>query len=142
MNSNIITLPLLSVNSAHCAMRVSRSISAIPAIEGVEVDHQKHEARFSTDMPAQAVREAVVAVRQAGYGVATEVLTFNTTGVTCAGCATSVGEILNKVPGIISATVDHMKGEAVVEVVKDMVKLDEMIAALRPAGYGLIRQAA
>jgi copper chaperone CopZ len=53
-----------------------------------------------------------------------------------------VGSILNKIPGVISATVDHMRGEARVEVVRNVVPVDEMLAALKPSGYGLIPKAA
>ncbi|MCW5898971.1 MAG: cation transporter [Flavobacteriales bacterium] len=142
MDSTNITLPLLDVNSPHCALRVEKAIRTVPAITGAEVDLNAHVANLTSVAPAQAVREAVAAIRQAGYNVATEVQRFTTTGVTCAGCASSVGNILNKLPGVISARIDHVVDLAEVELVKDTLSLDDLLNALKPAGYGLIAQAA
>ncbi|MBL0037139.1 MAG: heavy-metal-associated domain-containing protein [Flavobacteriales bacterium] len=87
MDNTNITLPLLDVNSPHCALRVEKAIRTVPAIAGAEVDLNAHVANLPSTAPAQAVREAVAAIRQAGYNVATEAHRFTTTGVTCAGCA-------------------------------------------------------
>jgi P-type Cu2+ transporter len=142
MDNTNITLPLLDVNSAHCALRVEKAIRTAPAIAGAEVDLNARVANISSATPAQAVREAVAAIRQAGYNVATEHHRFTTTGVTCAGCANSAGSILNKLPGVISARVDHVDKQAEIEVVKGTLTIDDLLNALKPAGYGLIAQAA
>lgn len=141
MDSTNITIPLLNVNSPHCALRVEKAIRTVPAIAGAEVDLHKHVAHLTSTAPAQAVREAVAAIRQAGYNVATEQHRFTTTGVTCAGCANGAGNILNKLPGIISARVDHVDKQAEIEVVKGTLTVDDLLNALKPAGYGLIAQA-
>lgn len=141
VNTNI-TLPLLDVNSPHCALRVEKAIRTVPAIAVAEVDLNAHVANLTSTAPATAVREAVAAIRQAGYNVATEVHRFTTTGVTCAGCAKSVGTILNKLSGVISARVDHVEKLAEIEVVKGTLSLDDLLNALKPAGYGLIAHAA
>lgn len=142
MDNTNITLPLLDVHSTHCALRVEKAIRTVPAIAGAEVDLNAQVANLSSTAPAQAVREAVAAIRQAGYNVATEAHRFTTTGVTCAGCANSVGTILNKLPGVISARVDPVEKTAAIEVVKGTLTIDDLANALKPAGYGLIRQAA
>ncbi len=142
MNNTNITLPLLDVNSPHCALRVEKAIRTVPAIAGAVVDLNAHVANLTSTAPATAVREAVAAIRQAGYNVATEAHRFTTTGVTCAGCASSVGTILNKLPGVISARVDHLEKLAEIEVVKGTLSIDDLLNALQPAGYGLIAQAA
>jgi Cu+-exporting ATPase len=142
MDNTNITLPLLDVNSPHCALRVEKAIRTVPAFAGAVVDLNAHVARLSGASSAQAVREAVAAIRQAGYNVATEHHHFTATGVTCAGCAKSVGNILNKLPGIISARVDHVDKQAEIEVVKGTLTVDDLLAALKPAGFGLIAQAA
>lgn len=142
MDNPNITLPLLDVNSPHCALRVEKAIRSVHAITGAEVDLNAHVAQLTSTSPATAVRDAVAAIRQAGYNVATDAHRFTTTGVTCAGCASSVGTILNKLPGVISARVDHVEKLAEVEVVKGTLSIDELENALKPAGYGLIAQAA
>lgn len=142
MDNTNITLPLLDVSSPHCALRVEKAIRTVPTIAGAKVDLNAHVANLTSTTPATAVREAVAAIRQAGYNVATEVHRFTTTGVTCAGCASNVGTILNKLSGVVSARVDHLEKTAEIEVVKGALSIDDLLNALKPAGYGLIRQAA
>ena len=137
-----ISLPLLDVNSPHCALRVEKALHTVPALAAATVDLAAHVADLEAGTSAQAVREAVAAIRQAGYKVATEAHRFTTTGVTCAGCATSVGTILNKLPGVVSARVDHLEKTADIELVKGTLSIDDLASALKPAGYGLIQQAA
>ena len=142
MDNTNITLPLLDVNSPHCALRVEKAIRSVAIITHADVDLEAHVAHLTSSEPAQAVKEAVAAIRQAGYNVATEQHRFTTTGVTCAGCANSAGTILNKLPGVISARVDHVEKLAEVEVVKGTLSIDDLENALKPAGYGLIALAA
>ncbi|MBK9515543.1 MAG: heavy-metal-associated domain-containing protein [Flavobacteriales bacterium] len=96
MDNSNITLPLLDVNSPHCALRVKNAIHSVPSITAVEVDLNTHSATLHSTAPAPAVQEAVTAIRQAGYQVATEQPGFATTGMTCGGCAKSAANILRK----------------------------------------------
>ena len=139
-NTNII-LPLLDMNSAHCALRVEKAIRTVPAIAGAEVDLNAHVANLPSTAPAQAVREAVAAIRQAGYNVATEAHRFTTTGITCGGCAKSVTTILSALPGVLTVAVDVPNNRATVDVVKGTVSDDTLAEALKPTGYRLLPQA-
>ncbi|MBK7271224.1 MAG: heavy-metal-associated domain-containing protein [Flavobacteriales bacterium] len=80
MDKTTITLPLLDVNSPHCALRVEKAIRTVPAITAADVDLDAHVAHLTSSEPAQALKEAVAAIRQAGYQVATDQRTFDTTG--------------------------------------------------------------
>lgn len=142
MDNMNVALPLIDVNSAHCALRVEKALHNVPTLATATVTLSSHVANLEAGTSAQAVREGVDAIRHAGYNVATERHRFSTTGITCAGCANKVGDILNKLPGIISARVDHVDKQADIEVVKGTLTVDDLLNALRPAGYGLIAQAA
>ena len=90
--------------------------------------------------PAQAVKEAVAAVRQAGYQVDTDQRHFSTTGITCGGCAKSVTTVLSALPGVLAVDVDVPNNTATVEVVKGTVSDESLAAALMPTGYRLLPQ--
>ena len=66
----------------------------------------------------------------------------NFLNITCAGCANKAGDILNKLPGVVSATADHVTRTADVEVVQGTLAQEDLLNALRPAGYGLLPVAA
>ena len=139
---NPLSLPLINVNSAHCAMRVQQAIGTVPGLGHARVDLPTHRALIADAASALDVREAVLRVRNAGYDVQTDQYTLNTTGITCAGCANKAGTILNALRGVVSARVDHVTNTAEIEVVSGMLTFEDLLAALRPAGYGLVREAA
>jgi len=141
MNANI-SLPLLDVNSAHCALRVENAIKTVPALTESKVDLNGHIANLSSTATAQDVREAVAAIRKAGYQVATVMRTFDTTGISCGGCVNSVTKILTDLPGVLALSVDVSGRTATVEVVQGMVPDEELTIALKPTGYRLSPQAA
>lgn len=72
----------------------------------------------------------------------TEILRFTTTGITCAGCANNATNILKRLPGVVAVRVDAATNTAEVEIVQGAIALDDLLTALKPAGYGLIPQAA
>jgi len=137
MNNTTISLPLIDVNSAHCAMRVEKALHGVPTLEQAHVDLDRHLATVPSAASAQSLHHAVAVIRQAGYNVATEHHRFSTTGITCAGCANKAGDLLNKLPGVVSATADQVTRTADVEVVQGALTQEELLNALRPAGYGL-----
>ncbi len=138
---NTITLPLPDVHSPHCALRVEKAIRSVAAITTANVELDAHVAHLTSSEPAQAVKEAVAAIREAGYQVATDQRSFDTTGITCGGCAKSVTTILSALPGVLSVAVDVPNNTATVEVVKGTVSDDALADALMPTGYRLLPQA-
>ena len=72
----------------------------------------------------------------------TETLRFATMGITCAGCANSATTILKRLPSVVAVRVDVATRTAEIDVVQGAISLDELIAALKPVGYGLIARAA
>lgn len=140
MDKTTITLPLLDVNSPYCAMRVEKAIRSVTAITTADVDLDAHVVHLTSSEPVQAVKEAVTAIRQAGYQVATEQRRFDTTGITCGGCAKSVTTVLGAVPGVLAVAVDVPNNTATVEVVKGTVSDDRLAEALKPTGYRLLPQ--
>jgi copper chaperone CopZ len=81
---------------------VEKAIRSVPAITAADVDLDAHVAHLTSSEPAQAVKEAVAAIRQAGYHVATDQRRFDTTGITCGGCAKSVTTVLSALPGVLA----------------------------------------
>ena len=62
-----------------------------------------------------------------------EALVLSISGMTCGGCASTLGRVLSRVPGVTRAEVDLASGRARV---LGTVRPDELLAAVRGAGYG------
>lgn len=141
LDPHTIALPILNLNSAHCAARVEKALSGLPT-GAANVDLGAHTATLSHVPSAQAVRDAVSAVRAAGYDVSTDKRLFRTSGITCGGCVNSVTKILSALPGVLAVTVDIPLKQATVETVHGTVTNDAIREALSATAYEFIAQAA
>lgn len=142
MNTHTITLPIIDMNSPNCARQVEKAITALPLLAASSVDLDAHTATLSGDPSAQAVRDAVSAVRAAGYDVTTDKRLFLTTGITCGGCVNSVTKVLSALPGVLAVSVDIPLKRATVETVHGTVTDDAIREALEATAYEFIAQAA
>ncbi|MCP9236319.1 heavy metal translocating P-type ATPase [Lewinella sp. JB7] len=64
--------------------------------------------------------------------------TFPVTGMSCAGCASSVQSILSKVPGVRNANVNYANATALVDFDPDQISARELRQALQAVGYDLL----
>ncbi len=69
-------------------------------------------------------------------------LHFSSTGIKCSGCANSVRTILGGLPGVTEVEVDVLRKTVDVEIRTGEVTAEQLVAALKPAGYGLLPKAA
>lgn len=67
-----------------------------------------------------------------------EKLTFPVTGMSCAGCASSVENILNKIDGVNEAGVNFASNSVLVEYDTAVVSKEELKSTLQSAGYDII----
>lgn len=137
-----ITLPLLNVNSAHCAGRVEKALHAIPALASAQVDLEQKMAMLPKEVTAPQVREAVAAIRAAGYDVEMDHHRYTTSNITCTGCSNRATIMLNNLVGVIGVKIDHAPRTADLETIKGMLTEKELSDALRPGGYALLPLAA
>lgn len=66
-------------------------------------------------------------------------ITLPVTGMTCANCALNIERALNKkVPGVVNASVNFATERVQIEYVPSVSSLDEIISAIKKAGYDAI----
>jgi copper chaperone CopZ len=61
--------------------------------------------------------------------------TFKVSGMTCAGCETTIKLALEQTPGVRSAEVSYERGEAVVVYDPALTNTDKLRAAINETGY-------
>jgi len=61
--------------------------------------------------------------------------TFKVSGMTCAGCETTIRLALEQTPGVRTAEVSYDRGEAVVEYDSMLTNTDKLHAAINETGY-------
>ena len=81
-------------------------------------------------------------VERAGFDVPTETVDLPLLGMTCTNCANSIERRLNKVEGVVEATVNFASESASVTYLASATSRAELVTAVRKAGYDVVEVAA
>ncbi len=138
MTAKQITLPVTGMTCAMCVKNVERSLKRAEGVAGVSVNLASEQASVQLDDAALPARTLVKRLEQAGYGVASATIELPVTGMTCAMCVKNVARALNRVDGVIDASVNLASEKASVTLLPGLARRRDLIAALERAGYGVI----
>jgi Cu+-exporting ATPase len=139
MSSENVTLPITGMSCANCALNIERTLRKVQGVEETTVNFAAEHASVSYDPGKVQVGDLVKMVEDAGYGIATAKVELPITGMTCANCAMNIERTLNKkVPGVVRAAVNFASERAAVEYLPNVTSVEEIIAAIRKAGYDAI----
>ncbi|MCL4283236.1 MAG: heavy metal translocating P-type ATPase [Flavobacteriales bacterium] len=137
-NKTTVLLPVENMDSEHCALIVDKAVGAVPEVQQHHVELNNRQAVIVSEQPVEAVRNAVKAIRDNGYGVPTLKRTFPLTGMTCASCVASVESMLQATFGVLSAAVNLATNSVLVEYVPGVVDEARMQAVIQSIGYDLV----
>lgn len=132
------SLPLIDVESEHCALIVDKGLGQLHGITSHKVELNNKRAIIETDNPLEVLPNAVAAIRDLGYGVDTVKKTVTVTGMSCASCAISVESMLKAQSGVINAVVNFANSTANVEYVLGIANIEDFKKAIQSVGYDLI----
>ncbi|GER66819.1 copper-translocating P-type ATPase [Weizmannia acidilactici] len=130
-----ITFGITGMTCAACANRIEKNLSKVEGVKKVNVNLATEKAAIQYDPKQASIESIIEKVKKTGYGVQEEKAKFDIIGMTCAACATRVEKGLNKVDGVIKASVNLAMETANVEYIPGQVSVDQMIAAVKKAGY-------
>jgi Cu2+-exporting ATPase len=131
-------LPLLGVESEHCALIVDKGLSKVEGLQSHRVDLNNQKALIEAPADAEIIQNATKTVQDLGYGIAILKKSFPVTGMTCASCAVSVESILNSLPGVIKAAVNFSTQQVQVEFIPGITDPLAMQKAIRGIGYDMM----
>ncbi len=124
---------------AACSAFVQKTVSKLPGVESAEVNLATEKLTVRFDESRTGFETIKKAVEDGGYGL--EEITparraeLMIDGMTCAACSAAVERVTGKLSGVKSASVNLTTGRAVFEYDPSRVKLSEIKAAIRNAGY-------
>ncbi|MFH1349941.1 MAG: heavy metal translocating P-type ATPase [Pseudomonadota bacterium] len=140
MTETKISLPVIGMTCANCALNIERNMKKLSGVTEANVNFASERAAISFDPDKLQIKDIISKIHDAGYGVAKASVEFPVTGMTCANCAMTIERTLNKkVPGVVKSSVNFATERALVEYLPTMTHIDEMIVAIENAGYGAIR---
>ena len=140
MAESQLSLPVIGMTCANCAVSVERSAKKVEGVSDAAVNLASEKVMVVFD-PAIATAQAVIErIERAGYQVPTASFDLAITGMTCANCVATVERTLNKkVLGVVGATVNFATEKATVQYIPGAVSRADMIAAIERAGYGVVQ---
>lgn len=128
-----LSIPVEGMTCASCVGRVERAIRNVHGVSGVSVNLTTERAEVAFE-DGQADPAAVAkAIVDAGYTPAARTIELNIDGMTCASCVGRVEKALQKVPGVLEASVNLANETASIEAVS--ANPAALVSAVEAAGY-------
>src|ERR671921_251589 len=135
-----ITIPVTGMTCASCVRRVERTLSEKEGVAEASVNFAAEKASVNYDPTTTNPDDLIGAIRDAGYGADVRETTFGVTGMTCASCVGRVEGALEKVSGVLEASVNLANERATVEYLATEVEPRDLEMAIEGAGYGVVRE--
>lgn len=140
-----LTVPVIGMTCANCVASVERNAKKVKTVESASVNFASEKLTVEYDpavsKPKDILAEVIERVDKAGYQIPTATLDLPLLGMTCANCANTIERTLNKVEGVLNASVNFASEKATVEYVAGLVTRSELAAAVRKAGYDVVEAA-
>lgn len=133
------TLPVTGMTCANCANTIERNVRKLAGIDSAKVNFAAEQLNVDYDSAELKLNDIVKQIKKAGYGVAQKKVELPVTGMSCANCAANIERALKrKVNGVVDASVNFASEHATVEYIPTVTGLDDIVAAIRKAGYDAV----
>ncbi len=132
-----ITMPITGMTCAACVFHVGNALNEVEGVTNAEVNLATERATVVLDPSQVNPDDLIEAVKGAGYGAASEVITLSIGGMTCAACVAHVEKALNSVTGIVNTTVHLATERASVEYFPATADISDLRTAVADAGYSV-----
>ncbi len=137
-----LTVPVIGMTCANCVAAVERNAKKVDGISEASANFASEKLTFSYD-PAvlsthDVIEDVVQRVDRAGYEVPTAVADLPILGMTCTNCSNTIQRRLNKVDGVLEASVNFASERATVTYVPGVVTQGDLVAAVRKAGFDVV----
>lgn len=139
MSQQTVTLPITGMSCANCAGNIERGLNKLNGIQDAAVNFAAEHAMVRFDTEKVDIAALVNSVQRSGYKVPAAHVELPITGMTCVNCAANIEKALNhKVDGVVNASVNFATERATVDYLADVVTIEDIVAAVKKAGYGAI----
>jgi copper ion binding protein len=135
-----ISIPVTGMSCASSVRRVERTLSKKEGVTEASVNFAAEKASVTYDPTTTSPDDLIGAIRDAGYGADVREVTFSVSGMTCSSCVGRVERALEKVPGVLEASVNLANERATVEYLAGEVVPRDLEIAIEGAGYGVVRE--
>ncbi|HXK57521.1 MAG TPA: copper ion binding protein, partial [Gammaproteobacteria bacterium] len=130
-----IEIGIEGMTCASCSARVETALCRLDGVTAAPVNLATKRATISFDESILAPETLVDSVREVGYTPVVDELEIGVGGMTCANCSARVERALNKLPGVIEASVNLATERASVRYLPATLGPDDIARAIEESGY-------
>ncbi|WP_299092479.1 heavy metal translocating P-type ATPase [uncultured Metabacillus sp.] len=130
-----INLPITGMTCAACANRIEKGLKRMEGVEEANVNFALEKASVTYDPNQVEIDQLFRKVNDLGYEVATEKTELSIIGMTCAACANRIEKGLNKLDGVVNASVNFALETANVEYNASQVTVQDLKNKVSQLGY-------
>ncbi|MCM3363925.1 heavy metal translocating P-type ATPase [Niallia sp. MER TA 168] len=134
------TFEITGMTCAACANRIEKGLNKMQGVEQATVNLALEKATVTYREEELSTNEIKEKVEGLGYGIITEKLELDISGMTCAACATRIEKGLNKMAGVNTSTVNLALENATIEYNPASIAADEIIGKINKLGYGATKK--
>ncbi|WP_172195692.1 heavy metal translocating P-type ATPase [Saccharibacillus qingshengii] len=129
------TLQISGMTCAACANRIEKGLNRMPGVAEANVNLALEKASIDYDPKETSPAEIEHKIESLGYGTVKETSDFDITGMTCAACSTRIEKGLNRMPGVLSASVNLALETAHVEYSPGAMAPADIMRKVQQLGY-------
>lgn len=134
-NMKETNLQISGMTCAACALRIEKGLNKLEGVELASVNLALEKSAIKYDPAKINLEDIQKKIEDLGYGVVTEKTEFDITGMTCASCSARIEKGLNKMDGVIKATVNLALEKALVEYNTAIISPADIIQKVESLGY-------
>lgn len=127
---------ITGMTCAACATRIEKGLKKMDGVSEANVNLALEKATVKFDAATMNQTDIQNKIKALGYDVITDKTELVLTGMTCAACATRIEKGLNKMDGILNATVNLALEKASIEYNPAIVSPKDMTQRVEKLGYG------
>ncbi|CAK7030974.1 copper-translocating P-type ATPase [Tissierella sp. P1] len=135
MTAKKISIDVVGMTCAACSTRVEKALSKREGVISATVNLLANKAAIEFDTDKVKPEDLIKTIEKTGYEVPLVKKTLIVEGMTCAACSTRVEKVLNKLEGVVKATVNLSTNKATIEYPSGVIDEDILIKAVEKAGY-------
>jgi Cu+-exporting ATPase len=130
---------IIGMTCAACAQKIEKVTSILNGVTSSSVNFATEKLLLSYDETIFVPQDIHIAVTKAGYEVLVDVvekeIVIPVSGMTCAACAQKIERTVNKLDGIITASVNYATEKVSIKYNPSQIRISEIKSSIIKLGY-------